>query len=429
MKVLRMNWQNLLKNVFFSFIMIKKDGDFVIIREDYLRKLIKFKNKDIIKVVTGIRRCGKSTLFKQYMEYLISNGIEENQIININFEDMDYYELLDAKKLYEYIKERLLEEKTMYIFLDEIQQVNEFERVVDSLYIKENIDLYITGSNAYLLSSELATLLSGRYITIEMLPISFKEYIGFLDDKTDLNKKYSDYLLYSSFPYSLKLNKDLELIYNYLEGIFNTVVLKDVVGRRNISDVFMLDSVIKFMFDNIGNITSTKRIADTMTSNGRRISTNTVESYLLGLVDSYILYRVNRYDIKGKQHLKTLEKYYAVDIGLRYFLLGNKKGDYGHILENIIYLELKRRGYTVNIGKVNEYEVDFVATRLGIVEYYQVALTTRDDSTLERELRPLRKISDHYKKVLLTLDVEPDSYYDGILKRNALEFLIERVKL
>jgi len=409
--------------------MIKKDGDFVIIREDYLRKLIKFKNKDIIKVVTGIRRCGKSTLFKQYMEYLISNGIEENQIININFEDMDYYELLDAKKLYEYIKERLLEEKTMYIFLDEIQQVNEFERVVDSLYIKENIDLYITGSNAYLLSSELATLLSGRYITIEMLPISFKEYIGFLDDKTDLNKKYSDYLLYSSFPYSLKLNKDLELIYNYLEGIFNTVVLKDVVGRRNISDVFMLDSVIKFMFDNIGNITSTKRIADTMTSNGRRISTNTVESYLLGLVDSYILYRVNRYDIKGKQHLKTLEKYYAVDIGLRYFLLGNKKGDYGHILENIIYLELKRRGYTVNIGKVNEYEVDFVATRLGIVEYYQVALTTRDDSTLERELRPLRKISDHYKKVLLTLDVEPDSYYDGILKRNALEFLIERVKL
>lgn len=401
----------------------------MIIREDYLRKLIKFKNKDIIKVVTGIRRCGKSTLFKQYMEYLISNGIEENQIININFEDMDYYELLDAKKLYEYIKERLLEEKTMYIFLDEIQQVNEFERVVDSLYIKENIDLYITGSNAYLLSSELATLLSGRYITIEMLPISFKEYIGFLDDKTDLNKKYSDYLLYSSFPYSLKLNKDLELIYNYLEGIFNTVVLKDVVGRRNISDVFMLDSVIKFMFDNIGNITSTKRIADTMTSNGRRISTNTVESYLLGLVDSYILYRVNRYDIKGKQHLKTLEKYYAVDIGLRYFLLGNKKGDYGHILENIIYLELKRRGYTVNIGKVNEYEVDFVATRLGIVEYYQVALTTRDDSTLERELRPLRKISDHYKKVLLTLDVEPDSYYDGILKRNALEFLIERVKL
>ncbi|MDM8533511.1 ATP-binding protein [Clostridiaceae bacterium HSG29] len=397
----------------------------MIIREDYLRKLIKLKNKDIIKVVTGIRRCGKSTLFKQYMEYLLSNGIEENQIISINFEDMDYYELLDAKKLYEYIKERLLKEKTMYIFLDEIQQVNEFERVVDSLYIKENIDIYITGSNAYLLSSELATLLSGRYITIEMLPISFKEYIGFLGDKTDLNKKYSDYLLYSSFPYSLKLNMDLELIQNYLEGIFNTVVLKDVVGRRNISDVFMLDSVIKFMFDNIGNITSTKRIADTMTSNGRKISTNTVESYLLGLVDSYILYRVNRYDIKGKQHLKTLEKYYAVDIGLRYFLLGNKKVDYGHILENIIYLELKRRGYTVNIGKVNEYEVDFVATRLGIVEYYQVALTTRDDVTLERELRPLKKISDHYKKILLTLDVEPDSYYDGILKRNALEFLIE----
>ncbi len=397
----------------------------MIIREDYLRKLIKFKNKDIIKVVTGIRRCGKSTLFKQYMEYLLSNGVEENQIININFEDMDYYELLDAKKLYEYIKGRLLKEKTMYIFLDEIQQVNEFERVVDSLYIKDNIDIYITGSNAYLLSSELATLLSGRYITIEMLPISFKEYIVFLDDKTDLNKKYSDYLLYSSFPYSLKLNKDLELIHNYLEGIFNTVVLKDVVGRRNISDIFMLDSVIKFMFDNIGNITSTKRIADTMTSNGRKISTNTVESYLLGLVDSYILYRVNRYDIKGKQHLKTLGKYYVVDIGLRYFLLGDKKVDYGHILENIIYLELKRRGYTVNIGKVNEYEVDFVATRLGMVEYYQVALTTRDNATLERELRPFKKISDHYKKTLLTLDVEPDSYYDGILKRNALEFLLE----
>ncbi|MEA1976230.1 MAG: ATP-binding protein [Bacillota bacterium] len=393
-------------------------------RREYLNRLIKLKDKDVIKVVTGIRRCGKSVLFWQYREYLLNIGIKQEQIISINFEDFDYYDLLDAKKLYAYIKDRLLDEEIMYIFLDEIQQVQDFERVVDSLFIKENIDLYITGSNAYLLSSELATLLSGRYVIVEMLPISFKEYVEFLGDSSDLNQKYKDYLLYSSFPYTLSLDNDLELTHNYLEGIFNTVLLKDVVARRKISDVFMLESVIDFMFNNIGNITSTKRISDMMKSDGRKISVNTVESYLKGLIESFILYRVNRYDIKGKQYLKTLEKYYVVDIGLRYFLLGNKNADFGHILENIIYLELKRRGYKVNIGKINNREIDFIATRLGVVEYYQVALTTREKGTLERELRPLKNIPDHYSKILLTLDQEPDSYYDGILKKNALDFLL-----
>lgn len=393
-------------------------------RREYLNRLIKLKDKDVIKVVTGIRRCGKSVLFWQYREYLLNIGIKQEQIISINFENFDYYDLLDAKKLYAYIKDRLLDEEIMYIFLDEIQQVQDFERVVDSLFIKENIDLYITGSNAYLLSSELATLLSGRYVIVEMLPISFKEYVEFLGDSSDLNQKYKDYLLYSSFPYTLSLDNDLELTHNYLEGIFNTVLLKDVVARRKISDVFMLESVIDFMFNNIGNITSTKRISDMMKSDGRKISVNTVESYLKGLIESFILYRVNRYDIKGKQYLKTLEKYYVVDIGLRYFLLGNKNADFGHILENIIYLELKRRGYKVNIGKINNREIDFIATRLGVVEYYQVALTTREKGTLERELRPLKNIPDHYSKILLTLDQEPDSYYDGILKKNALDFLL-----
>lgn len=394
-------------------------------RETYLHKLVGFKDKKIIKIITGIRRCGKSTLFQIFKDYLLKNGIEKEQIIMINFEDADFENLLDRKILYNYLKEKLLPQKMNYIFLDEIQNVNEFQKVVDSLYIRDNVDIYITGSNAYLLSGEIATLLSGRYVEIKMLPLSFTEYISYFPDKTDINRRYRDYLVNSSFPYALELQGNKALINDYLRGIYNTVVLKDIVARRNISDVFMLESVIRFMFDNIGSIVSIKKISDTMTSQGRKISTHTVENYLSALCDSYILNKVSRFDIKGKQYLKTGEKYYITDIGLRYMLLGTKVTDYGHILENVVYLELLRRGYEVFIGKVAQTEVDFIATKSGNTEYYQVALSVSNSQTLERELRPLDSISDHNPKYVLTMDEVPEISYKGIKQINAIDWLLE----
>lgn len=394
-------------------------------RETYLHKLVSFKDKKIIKIITGIRRCGKSTLFQIFKDYLLENGIEKEQIIMLNFEDADFENLLDRKILYNYLKEKLLPQKMNYIFLDEIQNVNEFQKVVDSLYIRDNVDIYITGSNAYLLSGEIATLLSGRYVEIKMLPLSFTEYISYFPDKTDINRRYRDYLVNSSFPYALELQGNKSLINDYLRGIYNTVVLKDIVARRNISDVFMLESVIRFMFDNIGSIVSIKKISDTMTSQGRKISTHTVENYLSALCDSYILNKVSRFDIKGKQYLKTGEKYYITDIGLRYMLLGTKVTDYGHILENVVYLELLRRGYEVFIGKVAQTEVDFIATKSGNTEYYQVALSVSNSQTLERELRPLDSISDHNPKYVLTMDEVPEISYKGIKQINAIDWLLE----
>ncbi|MGM9978343.1 MAG: ATP-binding protein [Clostridium sp.] len=394
-------------------------------RKEYLNTLIDFKDKHIIKVLTGIRRCGKSTLFILFQNYLLNNGVNREQIISINFEDIDYEELLDYKALYKYIKERLIPSKMNYIFLDEIQNVPNYQKAVDSLFIKNNVDLYLTGSNAYLLSGEIATLLSGRYIEIQMLPLSFKEYVSYFNDKTDLSRKYTDYLINSSFPYTLELNGSKKNIREYLGGIYSTVVLKDIIARKNINDVFMLESIIRFMFDNIGNLCSIKKIADTMTSDGRKITSPTVENYLSALVDSYILYKVRRYDIKGKQYLKTGEKYYVVDIGLRYYLLGTKKVDMGHILENIIYLELLRRGYEIYIGKVGSTEVDFIAINDEGIEYYQVALTVHDEKTLERELYPLNSISDHNPKYLLTLDDDPPTSHNGIKQLNAIDWLLK----
>ncbi len=393
-------------------------------RNKYLEKLLGFKDKKLIKVITGIRRCGKSTLLKIFQNYLMDQGIEENQIISINFENPDYDDLKDYKSLYKYIDSKLVSSKKNYVFLDEIQNVADYQKTVDGLYIKENVDLYITGSNAYFLSGELATLLSGRYVEVEMLPLSFKEYLSALTDKTDLPAKYRDYLTKSSFPYTLELD-DENQIRTYLDGIYNTVILKDVVARKNISDVSVLDSVVKYMFDNVGNITSVKKISDSLTSAGRKISNHTVENYLSALVDSFILYKSGRYDVKGKQYLQTNEKYYLVDIGLRYFLLGSKKADMGRILENIVYLELLRRGYEVFVGKVGTLEVDFVAIKNGNVEYYQVAQTVQEPETLERELKSLDSIKDHNSKYLLTLDVEPVTSHKGIKQIYALDWLLE----
>lgn len=396
----------------------------VIQRKEYMNKLIAFKDKQLIKIVTGIRRCGKSTLLEIYQNWLLEHGTEKAQIISINFEDIDFEELTDYRRLYSYLKERLVPGKVTYIFLDEIQHVEDFPKVVDSLYIKKNVDIYITGSNAYMLSSEIATLISGRYVQIEMLPLSFKEYMESTGSMADRGVKYAEYLENSSFPYTLALKGQPDEIRDYLEGLYNTIVVKDIVSRKKITDTVMLKSVLRFVFDNIGNPLSSKKIADTMTSDGRKIDTKTVEKYLEALAESYVIYQAKRYNIKGKQYLKTLEKYYVVDIGLRYMLLGSRQMDAGHILENVVYLELLRRGYDVYVGKINSFEVDFVAQNSKGTWYYQVALSVRDEKTLERELRPLMAIRDHYPKMILTLDDDPEAQYDGIRRVNARDWLL-----
>lgn len=396
----------------------------IIQREEYLNKLIAFKDKQLIKVVSGIRRCGKSTLLELYQRWLREQGVADEQIIAINFEDIDYEELTDYKKLYSYLRERLIKDKMTYIFLDEVQNVPDFPKVVDSLFIKKNVDVYITGSNAYMLSSEIATLISGRYVQIEMLPLSFKEYMKSTGSMDDRGVKYAEYLENSSFPYALELKGQPDEIRDYLEGIYNTIVVKDIVMRKKITDTLMLKSVLRFVFDNIGSLLSSKKIADTMTSDGRKIDVKTVERYLEALSESYIIYQAKRYNIKGKQYLKTLEKYYVVDLGMRYMLLGSRQADAGHILENVVYLELLRRGYDVYVGKVGEMEVDFVAQNAKGMVYFQVALTVRDEGTLKRELKPLQAIRDHYPKMLLTLDDDPETQYEGIRRVNARDWLL-----
>ena len=406
-------------------------------RKEYLNFLIESKDKQIIKVVSGVRRCGKSTLFERYKDYLIKNGVEKKQIISINFEDMEYEELTDYKKLYEYIKSKIIEDKKNYVFLDEIQNVDKFEKVVDSLFIKENIDLYITGSNAYFMSSELATLLSGRYIELKMLSLSFKEYYQTRLEYENLDKKenkilktlmqyYNEYIVNSSFPYTLQLNNNLKNIYEYLSGIYNSVLLKDIVARLKIADVMRLESVVKYIFDNIGNLTSISKIVTTLTSMGRKTDTKTIEKYIKGLVDGLLIYEVNRYNIKGKEFLSTLSKYYVSDLGLRQMILGNRNIDMGHILENIIYLELLRRKVNVYVGQFDRNEIDFVIINSNEIEYYQVTLTVLDENTLKRELAAFKNIKDNYPKYLITLDeVLPNTDYEGIKVINALEWLLE----
>lgn len=394
-------------------------------RKEYLKQLINWRDKKVIKVITGVRRCGKSTLMDLYKSCLLEQGVANEQIISINFEDYDYIDLLEPRNFYAYVKERILSDGRMtYCFFDEIQNVKDFERVVDSLYIKPNVDIYITGSNAYMLSSELATLLSGRYVEIKMLPLSFKEYVEASGDERELARKYRSYIETSSFPYVLDMKQDARVIREYLNGIYNTIVVKDITQRNKFPDTMMLESVLRFAYDNIGNILSTKKIADTMTSDGRKIDTKTVEKYLNALMESYMLYQCKRYNIKGKQYLKTLDKYYAVDMGMRKVLLGSKAMDAGHILENIVYLELLRRGYDVYIGKVDDLEVDFVAMDDKGMTYYQVSATVRDEKTLKRELVSLQSINDHYPKILLTLDDDPEMEYAGIRKINAVDWLL-----
>lgn len=390
-------------------------------RTEYLEKLKSFRDKDLIKVITGIRRCGKSTLFDIFIDYLLKNGVKKEQIIKVNLENPEL-ELPTHKDLYNYVKEQLPKGKKAYVFLDEVQQVPEFQRAVDGLYLNKDIDLYITGSNAMLLSGELATLLSGRYIEIKMLPLSYKEYLSATEEDTN-EYSYRNYTNRSSFPYAVSLETEDETD-EYLQNIYNTIIIKDVMQRRNFSDTNTLNMIAKFMFDNIGNLLSVKKIADTMTSDGRKISTHTVGNYLSALTESFIFHKATRYDIRGKQYLQSGEKYYATDVALRYALLGRKNVDAGRILENVVYLELIRRGYKVFVGKNDTKEVDFVAEDKDGILYVQVAYTVRDEKTLARELSALQSIPDHYPKLLLTMDVDPVADFDGVKKINVLDWLI-----
>ena len=394
-------------------------------RTEYLQKLIYFKDKQLIKVVTGVRRCGKSTLLEIFQDYLKANGTDASQILTINLENFDFFALHNPESLHTYIKKRLQPDKMTYIFIDEIQHCAEFPTVIDSLYIRNNVDIYVTGSNAYMLSGEIATLLSGRYVEIKMLPLSFKEYVKATDGANNLSQSYRNFIRHGAFPYTLALGNNEGAIREYLEGIYNTIVVKDIATRKKISDTMMLESVTRFLFSSTGSPVSTKKIADTMTSSGRKIDVKTIERYLDGLMESYIVYQVKRFNIRGKQYLKTLEKYYSVDTGLRYLLLGSSGTDVGHILENVVYLELLRRGFSVYIGKLDELEVDFVAKNQKGLQYIQVAASVRDEKTLQRELASLRRISDNYPKLILTLDDDPEADYDGIHRMNALEWLLQ----
>ncbi len=391
-------------------------------RLEYLEKLKKWKDKDVIKVVTGIRRCGKSTLYELFIDYLKSVGIDSKHIISINLEAPDY-DFQNYRDLYNYVMERIGDSGKYYVFLDEVQNVKEFQKAVDGLYIKKNVDVYITGSNAYLLSGELATLLSGRYIEIRMLPLSFREYRDYFGIDGD-EKLYLRYVNNSSFPYALKLDDEGE-VDDYLDSIYNTIIVKDILTRKKIGDIGVFRELTKFLFASVGSTMSVKKIADTLNSNGRKISVHTVESYLEALTESYIFNRVSRYDIKGKQYLETGEKYYATDVTMRYALLGRKNLDVGHILENVVYLELIRRGYRVYIGKIGDNDVDFIAINKEGRKYYQVSYTSSDERTLERELSSLQKISDHYPKFILTMDMDSVADYEGIKRINVLEWLVK----
>jgi len=401
----------------------------LIARPQYLDRLIAFRDKQVIKVVTGIRRCGKSTLFDIYEDHLKAQGVDQSRIIRLNLEHMEHQDIQTPTRLYDYVKERLQPKQMNYVLIDEAQNVPEFQKAVDGLFVRKDCDVYITGSNAHMLSGELATLLSGRYVEVRMLPLSFKEYSGAVGGEESAAERFRSYIDGSSFPFTLSLS-DRKDVRDYLDGILDSVLLKDVMARSRVGDVATLRSIARFMFDNIGNMTNANKIANYLTSVGRRTSVNTVESYLTALTDSFILYKAERYDVRGKRHLSSGAKYYLADIGLRTNLLGGRNADTGRILENVVYLELLRRGYDVRVGRVGSAEVDFIAMGEEGEEYYQVAWTAEGGpgadgkTTLERELAPLNAIRDHNPKFLLTMDMTPDSSHNGIRKLNALDWLL-----
>lgn len=403
--------------------------EFSLLRKEPLTRLLSWKNQHVIKIITGVRRSGKSVVLKQLCKELLKDeSILEKQITFLNFEMLENEELLEYHELYDALKKNLVPEKMNYILLDEIQNVKNFEKVIDSLFVLPNVDIYLTGSNANLLSSEIATLLSGRYVKLHVLPFSFIEFqeaykIFYPESNLDSLSLYTKYISFGGFPYLYHIYEQNENIRDYILGLYSTIVLKDIQQRKKIEDTILLEKVVKFALLHTGNLLSPKKICDTFISSGRKTSSATVENCLNSLCESYLFYKVNRYDIKGKEVLKTLEKYYAVDMGLRFFMLGAKTGDEGHILENIIFLELKRRNFEIFVGKIDSMEIDFIAKKRGSINYIQVALTVRNEETLQRELKPLFAVKDNFPKTLITLDNAPLIFHNGIKQIYALDFL------
>ena len=396
-------------------------------RKEYVEKLLSWRDHHVIKVITGVRRSGKSVILKEICKE-ISKSASENQISFFNFEMLENEDITDYHTLYSILKEHIQEDKMNYIFLDEIQLVDKFEKVVDSLFILPNVDIYLTGSNASMLSSEIATLLSGRYIEINILPFSFTEFQTaykekFSNESFDLPTLYTKYITFGGFPYLHNIYEKNEAIKDYISGLYSTIVLKDIQQRKKIADTILLEKIVKFALVHTGNLLSPKKICDTFVSSGRKTSSATIDNCLSALCETYLFYKLNRYDIRGKETLKTLEKYYAVDMGLRFFMLGARGGDEGHILENIVFLELLRRGYELSVGKIDDMEIDFIAQKDGALNYIQVSLSVRDEATLKRELRPLLAVKDNFPKTLITLDNAPVIYHDGIKQIYALDFL------
>ena len=397
-------------------------------RKEYLKQLLSWKDQSIIKVLTGIRRCGKSTILKLYQEYLLNNGIDPSQIISINFEELEYEDLQDYKKLYQYIKDRLVENKMMYIFLDEIQNVPSYEKVVDSLHVKENIDIYITGSNSYIFSGQLATYLSGRYIEIPILPLSFKEVYN---PQTDKEEAFQKYIKTGGFPYINQIQLQNEQIDMYLEGIYNTVIVKDIeerINRKNsksVTDIALLKAISKYLSSVVGSPVSIRSITNYFKSNERTTSPNTISNYVEALCESYLYYPVEVMDVSGKEVLKSNKKYYIVDPGIRNYILPKQFYDLGFTIENIVYLELLRRRYNVNIGRNDRTEVDFIAKRNDVYTYIQVTASLVDENTFNREIRPLQQIEDKKKKIILTLDRYTLGNYEGIKVINIVDWLLE----
>lgn len=401
----------------------------MILRDNYMERIKAYKDNPLIKVVTGIRRCGKSTLLLLYKEYLLSIGVSEDHIININFELMEYDEIRDYKVLYKLIKNRMPQNGKCYILLDEIQQVENWEKSVNSLIVEADVDIYITGSNAYLLSSEISTLLSGRYVEIKMLPLSFKEFLNFEHLPLDwgIDDKFNQYLKFGGLPAVTTLPQDNATVNEFLLGIYNTVIVKDVVARNNIKNMHLLEQVVKYVINNTGNIISANKISGYLRSQGKgdNVKASTISSYLDMLEKAYIVYQVHRYDIKGKEMLKTLSKYYVIDTGIRNMLIGYSDSDIGHILETVVYFELLRRGYQVFIGKWYDAEVDFIAIRQDEKKYYQVTYSMMDASVKERELAPLIAIKDNYEKTILSMDKTFITDHNGIKFKNIIDFLME----
>lgn len=395
-------------------------------RDKYLDQLIEVKDLNLIKVITGVRRCGKSTLLLQYKDYLLENGIKDSDILYMSFESAEWYEIKDYKDLYNYIKSKY-HDKKVYLLLDEVQNVEDWEKAVNSLLVDINCDIYITGSNAYLLSSELTTLLAGRVYTINMYPFSFSEYLQ-INNNTNSQDKYqlfNDYLKYGGMPMLINMKDNERLKTNYLADIKDVVLKKDIIARNKIKDVVFLDNLLRYMSTVIGTLINPSFISDFMKKNGSNIDNETVDKYLKMIENTYFIYRVPRYELKGKQLLKTQGKYYFVDNGLKNVLAGFSSYDTGSSYENIVYMELLRRGYEVYVGKYNDLEIDFVAVSPNEKIYYQVTRSLLSEDVENREKKSLLAINDNYKKVILTMDMAYNKIIEGIEVKNIVDFLLE----